>query len=128
MDEHTTFKHVALTCADGAKAKIFFTDILGIPLTKTFTVSEKLANTFFGLEEEVNVDVYDNGEIMFEVFITNRSKQMGFEHTCIEIDNQQTFIERCRKYGIEPIIVDRNGKNYVFVRDFSDNLFEIKER
>jgi len=128
MDEHTTFKHVALTCTDEEKAKIFFTDILGIPLTKTFTVSEKLAGTFFGLEEEVNVDVYDNGEIVFEVFITKRSKQMSFEHTCIEINNQQTFIERCRKYGIEPIIVDRNGKIYVFVRDFSDNLFEIKER
>ena len=128
MDEHTTFKHVALTYSDRGKAKLFFTDILGIPLTRTFTVSEKLADTFFGLEEEVNVDVYDNGEIVFEVFITNRSKQMSFEHTCMEINNQQTFIERCRKYGIEPIIVDRNGKIYVFVRDFSDNLFEIKER
>jgi len=128
MDEHTTFKHVALTYNDREKAKIFFTDILGILLTRTFKVSEKLADTFFGLEEEVDVDVYDNGEIVFEVFITNRSKQMSFEHTCIEINNQQRFMERCRKYGIEPIIVDRNGKIYVFVRDFSDNLFEIKER
>ena len=128
MDEHTAFKHVALTYADREKAKLFFTDILGIPLTRTFTVSEKLSNTFFGFEEEVDVDVYDNGEIVFEVFITNRSNQMSFEHTCIEVDNQQTFIERCRKYGIEPIIADRNGKIYVFVRDFSDNLFEIKER
>ena len=115
MDEHTTFKHVALTYADKDKAKIFFTNILGIPLRKTFTVSAKLSDAFFGIKEEVDVDVYDNGEVMFE-------------HTCIEINNQQTFIERCRKYGIEPILADRNGKIYVFVRDFSDNLFEIKER
>jgi len=128
MDEHTSFKHVALAYTDREKAKIFFTGILGIPLTRTFTVNEKLSDTFFGLNEEVDVDVYDNGELVFEVFITNRSKKMSFEHTCIEINNQQTFIERCRKYGIEPIIVDRNGKIYVFVRDFSDNLFEIKER
>ena len=128
MDEHTTFKHVALTYADRKKAKIFFTDILGIPLTRTFTVSEKLADTFFGLEEEVDVDVYDNGEIVFEVFITKRSKQMSFEHTCMEINNKQAFIERCRHYDIEPILVDKNGKISVFVRDFSDNLFEIKER
>jgi len=128
MDEHTTFKHVALTYADKDKAKIFFTNILGIPLRRTFTVSAKLSDAFFGIKEEVDVDVYDNGEVMFEVFITKRSKQMSFEHTCIEINNQQTFIERCRKYGIEPILADRNGKIYVFVRDFSDNLFEIKER
>ena len=128
MDEHTTFKHVALTYADRNKAKIFFTDILGIQLTRTFTVTEKLSDAFFGLKEEVEVDVYDNGEIVFEIFITKRRKQISFEHTCIEINNKQTFIERCRNYGIEPIIVDKNGKTSVFVRDFSDNLFEIKER
>ena len=128
MDEHTTLKHVAVTYADRNKAKIFFTDILGIPLTRTFTVSEKLSDAFFGLKEEVDVDVYDNGESLFEVFITNKHKQMSFEHTCIEINDKQTFIERCRKHGIEPILVDKNGKISVFVRDFSDNLFEIKER
>ena len=39
MEERTLLNHVALKCNDEEGAKTFFTDILGIPLTKKFKIS-----------------------------------------------------------------------------------------
>ena len=127
MYEKTTLNHVALECSDKEKAKTFFTAILGIPLTKTFTVSAVLSEAIFGIKEHVDVDVYDNRQTRFEVFITKTAKPSNYEHICIEIDDKQTFINRCKIHGIEPMIIQKDGKNLLFVKDFSGNLFEIKE-
>jgi len=127
MDEKTVLNHVALECSDREKAKIFFTTILRIPLTKTFTVSAELSEAIFGIKEQVDVDVYDNEQTRFEVFITKTVKPSGYEHICIEIDDKQTFINRCKTHEMEPMVIQKDGKDLLFVKDFSGNLFEIKE-
>jgi catechol 2,3-dioxygenase-like lactoylglutathione lyase family enzyme len=127
MDEKTVLNHVALECSDMEKAKTFFTIILGMPLMKTFTVSAELSEAIFGIKEHVDVDVYDNEQTRFEVFITKTVKLSGYKHICIEIDDKQTFINRCKTHGIEPMIIQKDGKDLLFVKDFSGNLFEIKE-
>ena len=127
MDEETLLNHVALQCFDKEKAEIFFTRILGIPKVKNFTVSENLSKDIFGLNESVDIDVYANDNIRFEVFIGKESITPTYEHICIEVGNKIELINRCKKYGIEPLIVDKDGKDLLFVRDFSNNLYEIKE-
>ena len=128
MEERTLLNHVALKCNDEEGAKTFFTDILGIPLTKKFGISGDLSETIFGIKGNVDILVYDNNEARFEVFIGQVGKSHGYEHTCIEVKNKSEFINRCKKYSIEPISVKKEGKDLLFVRDFSGNLFEIKEK
>jgi catechol 2,3-dioxygenase-like lactoylglutathione lyase family enzyme len=128
MDERTLLNHVALKCNDEEEAKTFFTDILGIPLTKKFGLSGDLSEAIFGIKDNVDILVYDNNETRFEVFIGQVGKKHGYEHTCIEVDNKSEFIKRCRKHEIEPITVKKEGKDLLFVRDFSGNLFEVKEK
>ena len=128
MKERTLLNHVALKCKDEKGAKTFFTDILGIPLTKKFEISGDLSEAIFGIKENVDILVYDNNETRFEVFIGQVGKKHGYEHTCIEVDDKSEFIERCKKYKIEPKSVKKDGKDILFVRDFSGNLFEVKEK
>jgi len=128
MEERTLLNHVALKCNNEKGAKTFFTDILGIPLTKKFGISGDLSETIFGIKGNVDILVYDNNETRFEVFIGQVGKKHGYEHTCIEIKNKSEFIERCKKHEIEPILVEKEGKDILFVRDFSGNLFEVKEK
>ena len=128
MEERTLLNHVALKCKDEEGAKTFFTDILGIPLTKKFGISGDLSETIFGIKGNVDILVYDNNETRFEVFIGQVGKKHGYEHTCIEIDDKNEFINRCKKYEIEPISVKKEGKDILFVRDYSGNLFEVKEK
>jgi len=127
MTQETALNHVALQCSDKEKAEIFFTKILGIPKLKSFTLSEDLSESIFGIKSSVEIDVYDNGVTRFEVFIGEGSKPK-YEHTCIEIDNKEEFIVRCKTYGVEPLIVKKEGKDLLFVKDFSANLYEVKEK
>ena len=128
MAEGTLLNHVALQCNDKEKVETFFTEVLGLPIKKKFTVSRELSEAIFGIDESVDVEVYDDNETRFEIFITQTKEKRGYGHVCIEIDNKKEFIDRCKQYGINPMVVTKDGKNLLFVRDFSGNLFEIKEK
>lgn len=128
MAEGTLLNHVALQCNDKEKVETFFTEVLGLPIKKKFTVSRELSEAIFGIDESVDVEVYDNNETRFEIFITQTEEKRGYGHVCIEIDNKKEFIDRCKQYGIKPMFITKGGKNLLFVRDFSGNLFEIKEK
>lgn len=128
MTEKIKTIHVALQYSDRKKADIFFNKILGLKLDKSFSLSKDLSKDIFGLSEEVIVDVYKNDEACFEVFITDIQTNYSFEHTCIEIENKVEFLKRCKSYEIEPIFVKKGVKTLLFIKDFSGNLFEIKEK
>jgi catechol 2,3-dioxygenase-like lactoylglutathione lyase family enzyme len=128
MAEGALLNHVALQCNDKEKIETFFTEVLGLPIKKKFTVSGELSEAIFGINESVDVEVYDNNETRFEIFITQTEEKRGYGHVCIEIDNKKEFIDRCKQYGIKPMFITKSGKNLLFVRDFSGNLFEIKEK
>ena len=128
MTENTNLNHIALQSNNETQAEIFFTKILEIPLEKEFTISNELSNAIFNIDEEVKILVYNNSKIKFEVFINENLKNHGYDHVCIEIKNKEEFIERCRKHGIKPFLVNKNDKKLLFVRDFSNNLYEVKEK
>jgi len=128
MSEETSLIHVGLQYSDEDKSEIFFTKILGIPLKKKFTISAELAKEIFGIGESVKILVYQNQNTGFEVFITKLAKQANYEHSCIEIKNKKEFMDRCTKHGLEVKIIKKDGKDLLFVKDFSGNLFEIKEK
>ena len=128
MTKGTMLNHVALQCNDKQKVGIFFTKILGLPIKKKFTLSREVSEDIFNIDESVDVEVYDKNETRFEIFITQTKGEHGYEHVCIEIDNKKEFIDRCKKYELNPKIITKGGKNLLFVKDFSGNLFEIKEK
>jgi hypothetical protein len=128
MSENTVLNHVALQCLNKEEALIFFTKILKIPMVRNFSVSKELSSKIFGIDENVEVYVFDNGEARFEVFIKNKTNKCEFEHVCIEVKDKNEFVNTCRSYGLKPFFVKKNEKDLLFVRDFSNNLYEIKEK
>ena len=128
MKEKTVFKHVALHYKDRKQAEDFFTKILGLPLLKTFSLTKELSDEIFGINEEVTIDVYANEDSYFEVFITQNQTKHGYEHVCIEVNNKDEFIERCKQQGIEPKFVKKGDKTLLFIKDHANNLYEIKHR
>ena len=128
MSEETKTVHVALQYKDRKQAEIFFTKVLELSLKKTFNLSEDLSYQIFGKKEDVIVDVYANNYSCFEIFITKTKIKHYYEHTCIEIKDKEKFIDRCKKYGIEPFFIKKDSKTLLFIRDFAGNLYEIKEK
>jgi len=128
MSTTTTLNHVAIQCSAKKTSSIFFTKILKIPKSRSFTVNEELSSRIFGLNESVEIDVYENEKIRFEVFIKPKSNNPEFEHVCIEVENINDFFEICKSYKLEPFTVKKGEKDLYFVRDFSENLYEVKEK
>jgi len=126
MKLNSTMRHIALNYNEKEKADIFFTKILGLKLIKSFSISKKLTEKIFNIAEDADVIVYGNENTSFEIFITKRIKNHIFEHVCIEVKSKEEFMEKCKKYGLSPYLVDKDDKKLLFVKDFSDNLFEIK--
>lgn len=127
--ENAVLHHVALQYMSKTDMEIFFTKILGLQLEKSFTIDSVLSDKIFGISEDIEIFVYNNEETRFEIFITKQQKPMkNFEHTCIIINNKEDFINRCKQQGLKPNIVDKDGKKLLFLKDFSGNLFEVKER
>ncbi len=128
MKEKTEINHVAFVYSDKEKADAFFSKILGLELKKTFTLTPDLAYQIFGIKQKVTAFSYENKNTRFEVFINDKKPEYTYEHTCIVIDNKNEFIKRCKQHGLNPFVAEKDGKEYLFLRDFSGNLFEIKER
>ncbi len=128
MNNDIQLHHVALHCTDRTQAKVFFTKVLGMKQEKTFTLLPALSKAIFDIGEGVDVDVYSNDTARFEIFCTHQMPSPGYRHVCIEVSNKNDFIERCKQYGLEPLIIPKNGKTLLFVHDFSGNLYEIKEK
>ncbi len=127
MNEEIRFNHVGLQCDNKEKAELFFTKVLGLPRVKDYTLTEELSESIFGIRKAIEMIVYDNGRIKIEAFINENNKNSTYGHICIEVKSKDEFIEICNEYGIKPIVVRKDDKNLLFIRDFSGNLFEIKE-
>ena len=128
MNGSTVLNHIALQGLNKEEAVVFFTKILKIPMVKNFSVSKELSSKIFGIDESVEVYVFDNGDARFEVFIKNKKNKSEFEHVCIDVEDKNEFVNNCRSYGLKPFFVKKNEKDLLFVRDFSNNLYEIKEK
>ncbi len=128
MSKKAHLNHVALQCSDREKASIFFTQILKIPKLRDFSITQELSSKIFGINKNIEIDVYDNSEVRFEVFILERINKPEFEHVCIDVEDIEDFINTCQKFGLEPFTVKKGERDLLFVRDFSGNLYEIKEK
>lgn len=124
----TSLNHIALQYQNKRDAEIFFSDILGIPKTRSFMVSADLSKEIFGITKNVDVDVFDNGIIRFEIFYMVDTHHSSFSHICIEVESKEKFIQTCKKYKLNPYIIKKGEKELLFAKDFSNNLYEIKNK
>ena len=119
--------HIAITINDLEKAEIFFTDILSIPKVYNFTISPILAKGIFGIEKELMVTIFANSDIKIETFLIKNDIKHIYNHICLKVKNREEIIEKCKKHGADFNIVKNGDKELLFIKDFSNNLYEIKE-
>lgn len=126
MGKETVLHHIAVHYSDEQTADRFFVSLLGLSKTKTSRLSEDLSEKIFGIRTSVQIIMYENSQMRCEVFISQMKRQESYDHFCIEVDNTNDFVTRCRTQGLEPFAVEKNGKKLLFLRDFSSHLYEIK--
>jgi catechol 2,3-dioxygenase-like lactoylglutathione lyase family enzyme len=126
MTNEVLLNHVAVECVDQQSADLFFTTILGMSKIKSTILSKESSAAIFRIDTNVAMEIYDNGQMRIEVFIKRTKREPTCAHLCIEVDHKHDFVTQCKHHGLEPFFVEKDGKQLLFVRDFSDNLYEIK--
>ncbi len=128
MNNDLRIQHVALECASQQQADMFFSKVLGIPKVKSTMLPKELCSSIFQIERSVQMETYDNGKARFEVFLTTEPRKSSFMHIGIAVENKTDFVTRCQQQGLRPFFIQKEGKQLLFVRDFSMNLFEVIEQ
>ena len=120
--------HVALCYSDRKRANEFFTGILGLERKYGFTIPSELWKEIFGIEKEVEVEIFGNENLRFEIFYSELKKTIkGYEHICLEVENKEKLILKCKRNNIEFKLVKREkGKELLFINDYEGYVYEIK--
>ena len=120
--------HVSLVCRSIENADHFYGDCLGLEKTATKTLPDDLSNALFGIDEPLTILNYKKNNAFFEIIIVEKEilASNGVNHTCIKVDDIDSFIKRIDSYALKKIEAIKGDKTITFVSDFDGNLFEIK--
>lgn len=118
--------HIALEASDRSQAETFYSSILGLRKEREFVVSREIGEKVFGIAKDIPVMVFSGGDVTFEIFVTGRRNIASYSHTCLNVTNRAELVEKCETSGIGFTRLLKEGKELIFIRDFSGNLFEIK--
>jgi hypothetical protein len=125
-------EHVSVGSNSEEDSDRFFIEFMGLNKIRSKVVSADLMDKFFGVNRENKYIIYGDGDLLFEVFITNDNSkaQDVFTHCCVLIENRDELINKATSMGFDIVKVPRNDGNgyYLFVQDLFQNLYEIKEK
>ena len=120
--------HIGIVNRSEEEAVRFYQEYLGLEKIRDFMVGQELSMQLFSHAWEIKVLVFEKNDVKLEIFIlqnyTPPSPQIG--HTCLYIDRFSELIENSKTSGVTVIRGSHQGKTVHFLKDFSDNMIEIK--
>ena len=121
-------KHIALVSSSEKNSDRFFKNLLGLQKVSSKTISSALVHQIFKIDSDLKIINYADDNIAFEIFIDNqqRAETNKIEHICIQVENLETFLERCRSIKIDVLQVPKGDTHITFIKDEDGNLFEVK--
>lgn len=121
--------HVGITNRSEEQALRFYGDLLGLEKTKEILLAPELSEQIFAVSKEIKILVFEAQGIKVEVFISDFKEALpDFAHFGIFIDNLSELIEKAKRSDVEFIVGTHKEKTVYFLKDFSGNLIEIKQK
>ncbi len=123
-------KHVALVCGSKDHSDKFYGQLLGLKEVNTKILPRELSRQIFDLDSELEIINYADDTIHFEIFINGKESidVKRIEHVCLEIEDKEAFLRRCRSMGVKILQIPKGDKLLVFITDYDGNLFEIQAK
>jgi len=123
-------KHVALVCGSQENSDKFYEQLLGLAKINSKILPRELSRQIFDLDSELQIINYADANLHFEIFINSKESidVKRIEHVCLEIEDMETFLRRCRAMEAEILQIPKGDKLLVFIKDFDGNLFELQQR
>lgn len=121
--------HIGITNKSAGQAMQFYRDFLGLEKTREILLAPELSEQLFSLSQEIKVLVFEKSGIKIEVFISDfQHANPNFTHFGIMLDNFSEIIEKAQRSHVNLIIGKYKEKTVYFLKDYSGNLIEIKQK
>jgi methylmalonyl-CoA/ethylmalonyl-CoA epimerase len=121
--------HIGVTNKSAEQALRFYRDFLGLEKTREMLLAPELSEQFFSLSQEIKVLVFEKPGIKIEVFISDfQHANPNFTHFGMMLDNLAEVTEKAQRSHVDLIIGKHKDKTVYFLKDFSGNLIEIKQK
>ena len=121
--------HLGVTNKSAEQAIQFYQDFLGLEKTRESLLPPELSEQLFSLSQEIKVLVFEKPGIKIEVFISDfQHANPNFTHFGIMLDNLAEVTEKAQRSHVDLIIGKHKDKTVYFLKDFSGNLIEIKQK
>ncbi|MFC1823992.1 VOC family protein [Thermodesulfobacteriota bacterium] len=121
--------HAAVVSSSQENADKFFEGILGLAKIKSSKLHEDIAAEVFDQAVECGLLLYEGEGFAVEVIVQDAIQNKGnpFVHLCLEVEDREAFIDRCRSARLRVNLVPKGDAMLCFVADYDGNLYEIKE-
>lgn len=121
-------KHVALVSRSEEYSDKFYGTLLGLQKLGSKILPASLSKQIFMVDGESQIVNYADHNIHFEIFVIDRNgeNKNNFEHVCLEVDDPESFLKKCRDMGIKIMKIPKGDAMLTFITDYDGNLFEIK--
>ena len=121
--------HVGIINKNEEQVLKFYVDFLGLEKTKESFLAPALSEQLFSVSKELKVLVVENEGIKIEVFISDfQPENPNFTHFAVMVDSLSELTERAKQFDAEVIIGKHKDKTVYFLKDFSGNLIEVKQK
>lgn len=121
--------HIAIICSDYKKSKAFYTEVLGLEITREIYRQER---------DSYKLDLSLNGEYIIELFSfpdppsrLSRPEATGLRHLAFEVGDLEAVLEKLNDSGIyfEPARTDEfTGRRFTFISDPDGLPIEFYEK
>ena len=120
--------HISAVCSTSENAKRFYAGLLHLKKIKEFTLDAKIIEQIFGKKVSCQIMLFGSNQFTVEVFIQEEGLAPAnpFVHHCLEVPEKDLFLERCKREGLVVNYIAKGDKILTFIRDFDENLYEIK--
>ncbi|MBN2442070.1 MAG: hypothetical protein JXJ04_12020 [Spirochaetales bacterium] len=126
MKENNFFNHIGISIKYISDINDFYIDILKMNVEKKFILDMSLAEQIFDVQKEIEIITIGKDNLKIELFISI-SNLNNYSHICISVDDRNEIIEKVKQKNYPYKIIKKNPFDMVFIKDKSNNLFEIKQ-
>ncbi|NOZ48185.1 MAG: VOC family protein [Chlorobi bacterium] len=120
--------HIALSIKYPEDIIKFYGEILNMKFIRKFVINKESANEIFSENSAITVNVVRNAKLSFELFISNKPSKILYNHICITVKNREEIFHKALANRYKSIRIKRNSHDLLFVKDKSDNTFELQEQ
>ncbi len=121
--------HVGIINKSEEQALKFYHEFLGLKKTKEMLLVQELSEQLFSVSKEIKVMVFENEGLKIEIFISDfQPENPNFTHFGIMVDSLPEITERARQFNADLIIGKHKDKTVYFLKDFSGNIIEVKQK